>query len=69
MTGFAKSPPSLLDVILTNRPRQFQQTKSIIDGISDVHATVVTTMKARVQYPKCKIIESRSYKKFNRQLF
>ena len=68
-TCFAKSPPSLLDVILTNRPRQFQRTQSIIEGISDVHATVVTTMKAHVQYPKCKIIKSRSYKKLNRQLF
>ena len=68
-TCFAKSPPSLLDVILTNRPRQFQRTQSIIDGISDVHATVVTTMKAHVQYPKCKIIKLRSYKKLNRQVF
>ena len=61
--------PSLLDVILTNRPRQFQRTQSIIDGISNVHATVVTTTKAYVQYPKCKIIKSRSYYKLNRQLF
>ena len=59
-TCIAKSSPSLPDVILTNRPRQFQRTQSIIDGISDAHATVVTTMKAHVQYPKCKIIKSGS---------
>ena len=36
-TCFRQSPPSLLDVILTNQPKSFQRTTTIEDGISDFH--------------------------------
>ena len=34
-TCFRQSPPSLLDVILTNQPKSFQRTTTIEDGISN----------------------------------
>ena len=61
-TCFKGDSPSLLDVILTNRPRCFQYTGTILDGVSDFHATVVII-------PTTKILRNRSYKLFNKQIF
>ena len=44
-TCFKGDSPGLLDVILTNRPRCFQYTGTILDGVSDFHATFVTTRR------------------------
>ena len=66
---FKGDSPSLLDVILTNRPRCFQYTGTILDGVSDFHATVVTTLKLQMIIPTTKILRNRSYKHFNKQIF
>ena len=68
-TCFKGDSPSLLDVILTNRPRCFQYTGTILDGVSDFHATVVTTLKSQMIIPTTKILRNRSYKHFNKQIF
>lgn len=56
-TCFTKnSEPSLVDVILTNRPNSFGKTLIHDTGLSDVHHLVACTMKAKLKrVPKEKI--------------
>ena len=68
-TCFKSDSPSLLDVILTNGPGCFQYTGTILDRVSDFHATVVTTQKSQTIIPTTKILRSRSYKHFIKQIF
>ena len=37
--------PSLIDIILTNRPRSFQSSVAIEAGLSDHHKMVITVLK------------------------
>ena len=57
--------PSSIDVILTNRPRSFQNSRTIETGLSDHHKLTITVMRSF--YPKQPaIIKSyRDYKNFN----
>lgn len=68
-TCFMVSPPSQIDVILTNRPRSFQYTCTITDAISDHHAMIVTTMKSHITFHTSRSMKRRSYKSFNKQMF
>ena len=45
-TCFKSSNPGCIDLILTNRGRNFQQTTAIETGLSDFHKMVVTVLKA-----------------------
>ena len=47
----------------------FQYTGTILDGVSDFHATVVTTLKSQMIIPTTNILRNRSYKHFNKQIF
>ena len=38
--------PSLIDLILTNRPKSFQNSQAIETGLSDHHKLTVTVMRA-----------------------
>ena len=55
--------------ILTNRPLWFQYTGTILDGVSDFHATVLATLKSQMIIPTIKILRNTSYKHFNKQIF
>ena len=46
-TCFTKQSNSLIDVILTNKPRLFQATSVFETGLSDGHGLVATTMSSR----------------------
>ena len=61
--------PSYIDLFLTNRPRSFQNTLTIETGISDFHKMVITVMKVFYKKQKPKIIQYRSYKNFDNQVF
>ena len=61
--------PSCIDLFLTNRPRSFQNTLTIETGISDFHKMVITVMKVFYKKQKPKIIQYRSYKNFDNQVF
>ena len=61
--------PSCIDLFLTNRPRSFQNTFTIETGISDFHKMVITVMKVFYKKQKPKIIQYRSYKNFDNQVF
>ena len=45
-TCFKSSNPRCIDLILTNRGRNFQQTTAVETGLSDFHKMVVTVLKA-----------------------
>ena len=61
--------PSRINLFLTNRPRTFQNTLSIETGISDFLRMVITVMKVFYKKQKPKIIQYRSYKNFDNQVF
>ena len=61
--------PSLIDLILTNKPNSFQHSQNIETGLSDHQKMTVTVLKMffQKQAPIC--IKYRDYKNFNRSLF
>ena len=77
LTNLVKEPtcfknpahPTCIDVILTNRPRSFQNTNVIETGLSDFHKLTVTVLKAKFQKQAPKVIHYRNNKKFNHRLF
>ena len=61
--------PSCIDLILTNCPRNFQNSCAIETGLSDFHKLVVTVMKTTYKKSQPKIINYRCYKYFNNESF
>lgn len=61
--------PSTIDLIITNSPRSCWNTKSLINGLSDFHALVVTTLNIKYNKPKPKEVIYRNYKNFNLEVF
>ena len=61
--------PTSIDLILTNKPTYFQNSKVFETGISDFHLLTVTELKMSFQKLKPKIITYRDYKKFNNDTF
>ena len=61
--------PSLIDLILTNRPRSFQNSKPIETGLSDHHKLTITVMKAFFPKQEPVITTYRDYKHYNEDLF
>ena len=68
-TCFVNNKWSKIDVILTNRPRKFCNSKTFELGISDVHKLICTTMRQHVTRLKPKTIKYRSTKNFNLEQF
>ena len=58
-----------IDVMLTNKPRCFQNTTVFETGLSDFHGLVLTLMKTHIPRLKSKMIRYRSYKKFDLEKF
>ena len=61
--------PSLIDLILTNRPRSFQNSQPIETGLSDHHKLTITVMKAFFPKQEPVIITYRDYKHYNEDMF
>ena len=68
-TCFTKNRCSSIDVMLTNKPRYFQNTSVFETGLGDFHGLVLTAMKIHIPRLKPKIIEYRRYKKVNSEKF
>ena len=64
-TCFTTDHSSSIDVMLTNKPRSFQNTSVFETGLSDFHGLVFTLMKIHIPRLKPKIVKYRSYKKFD----
>ena len=60
---------SCIDLFLTNGLRSFQNTVTIETGISDFHKMVIAVLKVFSKKQKQKIIQYRSYKIFDNQVF
>ena len=61
--------PSSINVILTNKLRNFQNSKVIETGLSDHHKLVITVMKSLVKKRAPVVIKYRDFKKYNASAF
>ena len=56
--------PSCIDLIFTNCPRSFQNSRVIETGLSDVHKMVVTVMETTYRKHEPRIVYYRDFKYF-----
>ena len=61
--------PSIIDLILTNKPKCFQHSCTYETGISDFHKMAITVMKVIFKKQKPKIIFYRNYNNFDKKSF
>ena len=61
--------PSLIDLILTNRSRSFQNTQTIETGLSDHHKLIITVRRAFFPKQAPTIFTYRDYKHYDEDLF
>ena len=54
--------PTCIDLILTNRPKSFQDSTAIDTGLSDFHKMIITVMKTYFEKQNPKVITYRDYK-------
>ena len=64
-TCVTRDRSSSIDVILTNRERNFQKTSAFETGLSDCHSLIATCMQSCIPRLKPKKIVYRNYKKFS----
>ena len=61
--------PTCIDLIITNRPKSFQESEVIETKLSDFHKMNLTVMKVFYNKQKPKIIQYRKYKGFSNEAF
>ena len=61
--------PSCIDLILTNKSRNFKNTTTIDFGLSDFHKMIITSFKFQYKPGNPKIVYYRQYKHFDRREF
>ena len=61
--------PSCIDLIITSRPKSFQNSMTLETGLSDFHKMTITVMKVFYKKQKPTIITYRSYKNFSNEVF
>ena len=61
--------PSCIDLIITSRPKSFQNSMFIETGLSDFHKMCITVMKMYYSKQKPTIIHYRKFKDFNNDSF
>ena len=61
--------PSCIDLLITNRPKRFQNSMAIETGLSDFHKMCITVMKMYYSKQKPTIIHYRKFKDFNNDSF
>ena len=61
--------PSCIDLIITNRPKCFQDSMAIETGLSDFHKMVLTVMKVFCKKRNPNIVRYRDYRRFNNEAF
>ena len=68
-TCFKSSKGTLLDVLLTNKPKSFQKTFVCETGLSDCHKLVATIFRSTFIKLPPKVVKYRSYKNFDENQF
>ena len=61
--------PSCIDLIITNRPKSFQNSMFIETGLSDFHKMCITVMKMYYSKQKPTIIHYRKFRDFSNDSF
>ena len=61
--------PSTIDLIITNNSRSCWNTKTFVNGLSDFHALVVTTLNIKFDKPKPKEVLYRDWRNFDASNF
>ena len=61
--------PSCIDLIITNRPKSFQNSMVIETGLSDFHKMCITVMKMYYSKQKPTIIHYRKFRDFSNDSF
>ena len=61
--------PSCIDLILTNKPRNFQNSMVLDIGLSDFHMLTVTVLKTSFRKKPPKVIMYRDYKRYSHSDF
>ena len=61
--------PYCIDLIITNRPKCFQNSVILVTGLSDFYKTALTVIKAFCKKQKWTIITYRSYQHFSNEVF
>ena len=61
--------PTHIDVILTNRSKNFQDTTTIETGLSDFHKMTITCLKCYFKKNPPRVVYYRNYKKFDEHRF
>ena len=61
--------PSCIDLFLTNRKLSFKNTTTIDMGLSDFHRMIITSFKFKYAPGAPKIVNYRSFKKFEKNAF
>ncbi len=64
-TCFKSERPRTIDLILTNRVHNFQNTMTVETGLSDFHCMIATVLKGGFVKRGPKIINYRDYRKFD----
>ena len=68
-TCFKSQNSTLLDLILTNRPRNFMQSHNFETGLSDCHKLVCSILRAYLKKLPPKTIKYRDQKHFDQKKF
>ena len=68
-TCFKSQDGTLIDLMLTNRPRSFLKSQNFEIGLSDCHKLVISILRASFQKFPRKIITYRDQKRFNQEHF
>ena len=68
-TCFMSDRGSLIDIILTNKPRSFHKTQGFVTGISDFHKLVVTVLRSYHKKLPPENILYRNVKEFEKTTF
>ena len=61
--------PSCIDLIITNRPKSFQNYVTVETGLSDFYKMMLTVMKVFYKKQKTNIVTYRNYKHFSNEAF
>ena len=60
-----ENPSCIIDLVLTNRVKNFQKTITIETGLSDFHTMTATVLKSHYRKKQPRIISYRDYKSFS----
>ena len=68
-TCFKSNKDTLVDLMLTNKPKSFYKSHSFVTGLSDCHKLIVSILRTSFQKHPCQSITYRNQKNFHERNF